>query len=87
MALANVKSRSLLSEKFTRVRYMVFQKVFFLRPWPSKKKLDLHPELFALKQKLNLSLFQDLRSKNRKAMEALNDMEQKYVKLLKTQQT
>merc|ERR1719427_344226 len=28
----------------------------------------------------------DLRSKNRKAMEALNEMEQKYVKLLKTQQ-
>ena len=29
--------------------------------------------------------FQDLRSKNRKAMEALNEMEQKYVKLLKAQ--
>ena len=50
------------------------------------KKAHFHTKLFAVWPKLNLSLFQDLRSKNRKAMEALNEMEQKYVKLLKTQQ-
>ena len=52
-----------------------------------KKKKAPHPtHTQPLWQTLNLPLFQDLRSKNRKAMEALSEMEQKYVKLLKTQQ-
>ena len=52
-----------------------------------RKKLHPHPpHTQPLWQTLNLPLFQDLRSKNRKAMEALSEMEQKYVKLLKTQQ-
>ena len=51
-----------------------------------KKKAPHPPHTQPLWQTLNLPLFQDLRSKNRKAMEALSEMEQKYVKLLKTQQ-
>ena len=35
---------------------------------------------------LKLFYFQDLRSKNRKATEALNELEQKYVKVLKETQ-
>ena len=55
--------------------------------WLLKKKKAPHPtHTQPLWQTLNLPLFQDLRSKNRKAMEALSEMEQKYVKLLKTQQ-
>ena len=65
--------------------------VWFPKRYPhsskaGSKKVHFHTKLFAVWPKLNLSLFQDLRSKNRKAMEALNEMEQKYVKLLKTQQ-
>jgi len=47
----------------------------------TEEKLALHTaEIQAAAAKNN-----DLRSKNRKAIEALNDMEQKYVKLLKAQ--
>jgi hypothetical protein len=45
--------------------------------------VNLHNPYLALDESPEMSPFQDLRSKNRKAMEALNEMEQKYVKLLK----
>ena len=41
---------------------------------PEMKHFSIHGLIFH---------FQDLRSKNRKAIEALNDLEQKYVKVLK----